>query len=436
MNGQDDLTAVLERLYRRRTFGIRPGLEMTNSILDQLDRPQDGYRVIHVAGTNGKGSVCAMLDAVLREAGLRTALYSSPHLVRFNERFRINGEPIADSCLAEVLAAVEGPSDAAAGRLGREATFFEYTTAAAFEHFRRSGVEVAVVETGMGGRLDSTNVVDPALAVITRIDMDHTAYLGNTLSEIAGEKCGIIKQGRPLVSGPMDEDAAAVVAARAAAAGILHVQAAERVGIRVKSVDWSGQKVEVGTENVSYGTIRFPLVGEHQVENLAIAVAAIEVLEDVVGIPVSREHLRAGIAGVRWPGRFQVLRRDPVLVIDGAHNPSGARTLARTLDRLSGEHPIGLVVGMCDDKDIRGFLAEFVGRAARLWAVPIASERSVSPSVIEDTARFLGMAVSATELAGALLEAERWSRDAGGIVCAAGSLFLVGEILGRWEEEH
>ena len=425
-----DLDTTLERLYRRRSFGIRPGLRMTARILEKLGDPQAAYRVVHVAGTNGKGSVSAILESMLRAAGLRTALYTSPHLVRFNERFRVDGDPIADPLLAEILQALEKPAAEAAQELSREATFFEYTTAAAFEFFRRAQVDIAVVETGMGGRLDATNVVKPELTVITRIGMDHTMYLGNTLEEIAMEKCGIIKPRCPLVSGSMDDEAFAVVARSASAAGVTHVPAAETVSIKIVSAGWSGQKVRIETQAASYGGVDFPLVGEHQVENLATAVAAAEALADAAGVPLREEHIRSGTAKVEWPGRCQVLREQPLVVLDGAHNPGGARVLARTVARLSKGCPLGLVVGMCNDKDVRDFLAEFPCAGGRLWAVAIDNERSMTPGELRSIAEGLGWQSCESDIGTALDEAERWSADTGGVACVTGSLFLAGEVLG------
>lgn len=429
-----DMDAVLQRLYARRSFGIRPGLEMTAAVMERLDRPQDSYRVVHIAGTNGKGSTAAMLDSTLRAAGLRTGLYTSPHLVRFNERFRVNGVPISDTELANVLADIEEAAAVAAGGLRREATFFEYATAVAFEHFRRENVEIAVVETGMGGRLDATNVVTPALTIITRIGMDHTLYLGSTLEEIAEEKCGIIKAGCPLVTGAMDGEAFRVVARSAAAAGVTHVAAPDAVSVEVRSAAWFGQKVRIESETASYGTVDFPLAGEHQIENLGTAVAAAEALASMVGLPLTEDHIRGGVAGVEWPARCQVLKTDPLVVLDGAHNPGGARVLARTFSRLSGRSPLGLIVGMCDDKDLQGFLGEFPGAGGRLWAVPVPSERSLGPDEVCAAAQRLGWKATAGELVPARGESERWAAENGGVVCITGSLFLAGAVLGMLDE--
>ena len=426
---REEVKTVLERLYARRRFGVKLGLDVEEALLGRLGDPHKAYPVIHVAGTNGKGSVCAFVDSILRAAGLRTGLYTSPHLVRFNERIRVDGESIDDGSLGELAAAVEDASAAVTDEKDREPTFFECATAMALRHFRDAEVRMAVLETGMGGRLDATNVVSPLVSVITRVGMDHMTHLGPDIESIAGEKCGIMRPGVPVVCGQTDDTALSVIRREARRLGAPLIHAPERVSIRRVSQDFDGQKLVVESADCTYGTMRCALVGEHQLENLATAIAAVETMAGVAGIDFPEEAVREGAATVSWPGRCQLLRRDPPMILDGAHNPDASAALAKTVAALRGEAPIGLVAGMCGDKDMHGILAPFKRMVGRMWAVPISSARGADPREVLAAGRTLGWAGTATDLPIALAEAEAWARQHNGIICIAGSLFLAGDVL-------
>ncbi|MEI6149251.1 MAG: folylpolyglutamate synthase/dihydrofolate synthase family protein [bacterium] len=427
----NNLDSALERLYALRTFGIKPGLDVEIALLERLGNPQASFAAIHVAGTNGKGSVCAMLDAVLRTTGLTVGLYTSPHLVRFNERIRVNGVPISDVELAELFEAMEGHAEAVKrGAEGREVTFFEFTTALAFEYFRRRQVQVAVVEVGMGGRLDATNVVWPVISVITRIGLEHTAYLGTTLAAIAGEKAGIIKPGRPVVCGATPDEAREVIRSTAQERNAPYVEAAETVTARRVSQDLTGQKVAITSGDTGYGTVRLSLLGKHQLENVVSVVAALETLGGCSPLRVPPDLIRRGLGEARWPGRLQVLSETPPVVLDGAHNPDGARVLALALKDLFKKRKVGLIWGMCEDKDALGFAKALGGAVHRCWTVPIATERSLDPARLALLASGEGWETKVSGLVAAREEARQWALDNQGVVCIAGSLFLAGEVLG------
>ncbi len=426
-----NIEKTLERLYALRTHGIKPGLEVAEGLVSALGHPERSLAVVHVAGTNGKGSVCAMLESVLRAGGLRVGLYTSPHLVRFNERMRVDGEPIRDAELAELFEVVEPCADRIQRESpGREVTFFELTTALAFEHFRRQRVQVAVVEVGMGGRLDATNVVLPLVSVITRISLEHMQYLGTTLEAIAGEKAGIIKPGRPVVCGAMPEEAREVMRSVAGRHGAPFIDAAERVSVRRVSQGLEGQKVAIAGAATDYGTVALGLLGRHQLENCATAVAAVETMADYSPIAIPPETVRGGLASAEWAGRLQVLSSDPPVLLDGAHNPDGARALGVALKELRGKRKVGLVWGMCGDKDAPGFARALGGQVHRCWTAPIATERSVAPETLAQVARTQGWETeAAVKLDVAIGAAWQWAHDTGGMVCIAGSLFLAGEVL-------
>jgi len=361
------LSKALTSLYSRTAFGIKPGLEIVQALLARSGNPERAVPCIHVAGTNGKGSVCAMLEVTLRAAGLKTGMYTSPHLVRFNERFRIDGECIADDELETLLDVMEKNAKALESKQHlRPATFFEISTALAFEYFQRSEVDVAVIETGMGGLWDATNVVTPIVSVLTRIGIDHTDYLGDSIEQIASEKCGIMKPGRPAVCAPMSEDVRAVAEDYSAQIGAALVMAEDLVSVQRVDVDSSGrQKVRVEMDDLGC-SLFLPLPGRHQVENLGVALATLEILNRVGFVDLNTDLLKQGLNSLKWPGRCQLLTDDPPVYIDAAHNPSGARVLAVVLKELANGRPVALVAGFLADKDAVGILRALSGITRRL----------------------------------------------------------------------
>ncbi len=420
----------LSRLYRLHAAGIKFGLETEVALLERLGHPERNLAIIHVAGTNGKGSVCSMLESVLRRAGLKTGLYTSPHLIRFNERIRVNGQCIKDETLATLIPLVDEQAKLTAARPGgQEVTFFEFTTALAFEHFKREHVDIVVLETGMGGRLDATNVIVPLISVITGISLEHTHCLGKDLASIAAEKGGIIKPGRPVVVGPLDDESLAVIQRLAQERQARLIQAGDAVAVRRKSQNLDGQQVSIDSESVSYGSFRCPLIGRHQLENMGVAVAVLEVLRDECGVAVTLQAVKEGLERVRWPGRCQVLSKEPVTILDGAHNPEGAQVLSQVLQELVKGQPVGLVTGMCADKDLDGFLQALAGKVRRLWAVPLRTERSRPLDVMAAKSQFFGCPVTTASVPDALREAAAWAVANRGVVCIAGSLYLAGEVL-------
>lgn len=309
---------------------IKLGLDRIRALLAALGDPQRDYRVVHVAGTNGKGSVCAMIEAGLRAAGVRTGLYISPHLIEPTERIQISGLPVSQAWFERAFNLVHKT----AARLGLDThpTYFETVTAMAFWLFRELRVETAVVEVGLGGRLDATNVVEPALTVITPIDFDHQAYLGETIEEIAGEKAGILKPGVPAIFARQRPEAAGVLESRAAALGV-PVRRAEEFEVRDLVITARGS---------SFSGIVCPLAGEHQAGNAVTAALALESL----GISPK------GIAETRWPGRLEHVAPNPDILLDGAHNPAGARALAAYLQRFYGGRTIRMIFGAMRDKAV------------------------------------------------------------------------------------
>lgn len=427
------MKAILERLYARRRFGMKPGLQRMEALMERLGHPEHELLAVHVAGTNGKGSVVAMIAAMLQAAELgRVGRYTSPHLRCFNERICIDGEPTPDELLLPVLEAVEKAADNAEddAACGGAATFFECATAAAFELFRREGIRLAVIETGLGGRLDATNVLLPVVSVITRIGLEHCEQLGNTLEAIAGEKAGIIKAGRPVVLGAMDEEARVRIAARARELGAPLVLSEDLVTVVARSRGLEGLQATVATEQRDLGQVRLGLCGSFQTQNLATAVAAVETFGNVTQLPLPDAALKAGLAAVRWPGRFQVVRRAPDVIVDGAHNPDAMRSLREALKGIRFKGPLALVAGFCDDKDINGCFKIIAGMVRCGWGIAIPSARTLPAAATTEAMRRAGIEAQVSDsLAAALGEAEAWAQTEGGMVVVCGSLFLAGAAL-------
>ncbi len=428
----DTVCGFLEALAARQRFGVRQGLEVMEALMARMGRPESGLAAIHIAGTNGKGSVAAMIDSVLRTAGMPCGRYTSPHLQRFNERIFISGEPVSDACLNAAVAAVESAARGVVAAGADEPTFFECATAAAFEVYRRTGVRLVALETGLGGRLDATNVVTPLVSVITRIGLEHTQWLGDTLEKIAGEKAGIIKPGRPVVCGAMSDEARGVVLRRAAELGCRVVDAGEAVTVSAVRARPEGLEARVSTGARDLGRVSLPLGGLFQAENLATAVAALEATEEALGLRLPDEAFREGLSRVCWPGRFQLVSREPPIIVDGAHNPDCATALRLALRKSGLPGPMGLVAGFCDDKDAGAFLKILASSFVRAWAVTIPSPRAVGRDGVCALMRANGLpAETAEDLGVALAEARTWAQAAGGTVVICGSLFLAGEALKR-----
>ena len=403
---------AIEYLQGIRLFGQQLGLEATRAFLSQLGNPQDGLRFIHIAGTNGKGSVAALTSAALTAAGYRTGMYTSPHLVSFCERFQIDGNMISEADAVRWVEKLRPLLDAKSGP--RALTFFEAVTAMALGYFKEQGVEVVVWETGLGGKLDATNVVTPLVSVITNIGFDHMQYLGQTLQEIAGEKAGIIKPGVPVVTVARGEALQVIgeVARQNDAPVMLPV------GARVRE-DEHGQEVAVDGK-----IFWIPLLGPHQVTNCATAVAALR----ASGLKLSDEQIREGFRKARWPGRFQVI--DGKVVLDGAHNEPAARELAAALaQRFEGKR-LALVLGVLRDKQYRQVCEWLAPLAEKIFCVPVNSERRCEPEELAAVCRKVnpGAVVSVCV---DVAEGYRRAMATGDVVVITGSLFLVGEAMSR-----
>lgn len=420
----------LQQLADRRRFGMRPGLDTIRALLSRLSHPEEGLAAIHIAGTNGKGAVAALCESVLRAAGYPVARYTSPHLVRVNERFLIGGRPVGDEALEAAAREVEPAVKALEAETGAEVTFFECLTAVAFVLFRREGVRLVALEAGLGGRLDATNVVVPLASVITRIGLDHCDWLGDTVEQVAAEKAGIIKAGRPVVCAAMPEEARQVIASAAAGLGAPFVDACEAVSVSVSKSGLDGQTLKLATGSRALPPVRLPLAGAFQVENVCAAVAALEAAS-ACGLELPDAAFVAGLETVCWPGRFQLAAKDPPVIVDGAHNPEGARALRQALKGCGVRAPVGLVAGYCGDKDALGHVRALAPVVRRAWGVAVPNPRTLTAGQAAGVLRMggVGEADACDSLEEALGRAREWAREAGGVVVVCGSLFLAGAAL-------
>lgn len=377
------------------------GLDRIRAVLKALGDPQNSYRTVHVAGTNGKGSTCAMIEAGLRAVGVRTGLFTSPHLIEPVERIQIDGIPVTKEQFRKAFEIVHDT----AGRLDLDChpTYFETVTAMGFWLFRELGVATAVIETGLGGRLDATNVILPAVAAITAIDFDHEAYLGHTIEAIAGEKAGILKRGVPVVFAKQRPEAESVLEDRA-----------RELDVRVdRAADFEIRDLEIDARGSSFNGLRCPLAGEHQVDN---AVTAVQVLQEL-GVPAD------GIAEARWPGRLECVAPNPDVILDGAHNPAGARALRRYLERFYPEKKLWMIYGAMRDKSVEEIAEILFPLADALILTAPAGARAVRPEALRELS---GKGRTAENFSAAmdLVNSEVSADD---VVVVTGSLFLIGE---------
>ena len=421
--------AQLDRLWALSPGADVLGLERITRLLNRLGNPQEALPpVFHVAGTNGKGSTCALLRAAIEAAGHDVHVFSSPHLVRFNERIRIAGKLIDDASLAALLAEVLDHAD------GIGASFFEITAAAAFLAFARTPAAATIVEVGLGGRLDATNVIRrPAVTGIAALGMDHEAFLGNRLVDIAGEKAGIAKAGVPLVTMNYSAACTARIAAVADAAG---------APVIARNAAWwsdtSRNTVRYRDTGFTLVSTRPRLVGPHQTRNLALAFA---MLRHQGAINVPEAAMRAAAEWARWPARMQRLGHGPLharlpdgseLWLDGAHNPSAARPVAQSLGRIADDRPVTLVLGMLSNKDAEGVLRLLAPMVSRVVAVPVPNHACHAPAELAAAAQRLGVAATSTDSLETALE--NLASEPPHVVLIAGSLYLAGEALARNDE--
>ncbi len=424
MVSQNSYDSCLKHMYALQRFGIKLGLSTIRKILKGLGDPQNTFACIHVAGTNGKGSVASSLASILYRSGYKTGLYTSPHLVRFNERIQVNNRPITNK---NVVASYNAVKRVHHGK--RRPTFFEFTTAMALFEFGRQNVNWAIIETGMGGRLDATNIIRPALSIITNISLEHREYLGNTLSQIAGEKAGIIKKRIPVITGIRQRKALAVVERIAGEKTAPLFQMGADFKIRRSP---PGAFSYYGLENV-WRNLQTALSGSHQVDNAALVLATCELLNRN-NVVISLDNIKKGLSKNIWPGRLEIVSDDPSIILDGAHNLAAARNLAGFLSTNLAGRNITLVIGILDDKPYKAMLKSLLPSADRVIFTRAKIDRALAPQKLYEVAKNLNKDTAIIpDVARAVKHAIDTSPPHGAI-CIAGSLYVVGEAKEAFEK--
>ena len=439
----DKAQSVLDDLLTRiPEHKLRPRLEPTKRAVELLGDPQKSYRVIHVTGTNGKTSTTRFIERILRELGLRTGRFTSPHLVRLNERMAIDGEPVEDEVLFEVWQDIAPILEIVDAELEAEGesklTFFEALAALGFAVFADAPVDVLVLEVGMGGEWDSTNVADGDVAVFTPVALDHTDRLGHTFAEIAKTKSGIIKPGALVVSSTQPEDARAVIADRAAHIGESFKMYGSDFEAELIETTPLGQRFNLKTLAGTYSDLFMPLHGLHQLENLALAVVAVESFIGGGQQRILDDVLRVAVADLSSPGRLQVINREPLTILDAAHNPHGAHSLVGSLtNSFALDRPVA-VLAVLGDKDVRGVLEAFVGVFSDVFITQSSSPRATEAAEIGELANEIladSVIHVVSDLRVAIAEAERKAIEAKTAVVVTGSITLVGDVLKLKQEE-
>ena len=439
MDTETAYNQALDYLYSYVDYSLKKSSELVKAhfelgrmraLMDYLGAPQGTYPIIHVAGTKGKGSTSALMASALTAAGYKTGLYTSPHLQDYGERIQIDGQPIPHARLVELVEEVK-PFVAKIPAL----TTFEITTALGLLYFSRQKVEAAVIEVGLGGRLDATNVVTPCVSVITSLSYDHMAVLGNTLTLIAGEKAGIIKPGIPVVSSPQRDEALAVLEKVA-------VERKARLTLVGRDVPFKSMEHSLDGQTLAILNplqepypksviLRIPLLGAHQVANAATAYTALQ----ASGLRLAEADIRRGFAEVRWPCRFEIVRREPPVVLDSAHNLDSFEKLAQTLDDYFPGRPVILIFGASEDKDVTGMINTLKSRLSRVIGTKAIHPRALEPEQIVETASQLGIpAEMKADVAAALARALELATNDGKLILSAGSMFVTAEVKTAWEK--
>jgi dihydrofolate synthase / folylpolyglutamate synthase len=432
--GRDEYRATLERLFRRRRFGMRPGLEVVRALLDALDHPERSFPAVHITGSKGKGSVAAMVRAILTAHGLRSGLFISPHLTSYRERIQRDGRPIGREAVVEGIRRIDrlGTQLEGTGRIDRAPTFFEVTTALALDWFREEKVDAAVVEVGIGGRLDATNVLDSRVGVITTIELEHTDVLGPTIASIAREKSGILHPGMVGVIGELVPDALAVVEAEAGRNGVPLWRLGTEVRVDARELFEDGQEFGVRLPGHAIAEIRLPLLGRFQPGNAALAIAAAARFLSSVGRELDEVKVREALAGVRWRGRLERVSRRPEIYYDVAHTPESARAVAVSLAEVSPlaePSECAIVFGSLRGKDVPKILDAFAPLARTIVLVPVRSARGLSPEELRTAAvgRFPRIVLARSAEEGVRIGRAATGPD--GYLLVVGSDYLIGELL-------
>ncbi|MBF0120295.1 MAG: bifunctional folylpolyglutamate synthase/dihydrofolate synthase [Desulfobacterales bacterium] len=406
-------------MFGLKRFGIKLELSTIQGMLNALGNPEKNYRSIHIAGTNGKGSIASSISSILHKSGYKVGLYTSPHLIHFNERICINNNPITDEEVVSLYNLTKDiPKDY------RDPTFFEITTAMALYEFSKEKVDFAVIETGMGGRFDATNIISPIVSIISNISLEHQMYLGNTIAKIAYEKAGIIKKDTPIITGAKQKSAVSVIeeAAQSKNAPIYRLKKDFKVVRNNKSNTFS----YYGLNNI-WHNVKIALLGDYQIENAAISIAACEIINKNLDKNLSFENIQEGLLATKWPGRLEVVCNSPKVILDGAHNLNGAKNLAKFLSKNIQKEKLTLVIGILNDKPFGSILRCLLPLCKRAILTTPKIDRAVPAKELYAIAKTINGNVKIIEDVGNAVRYASETSNNEDTVCIAGSLYVVGE---------
>ncbi|MEJ8554751.1 bifunctional folylpolyglutamate synthase/dihydrofolate synthase [Tepidibacter sp. Z1-5] len=419
---------ALEYIHGTYKFGRVLGLDNITKLLSLLDNPQDDLKIIHVAGTNGKGSTCSFINSMLISGGYKVGIYTSPYLESFTERIRINSENIEESELARVTEIVKSKVDNMVESGFNHPTEFEIVTAIAFYYYKEQNVDVVVLEVGMGGRFDATNVIKkPLINVITPISIDHTDYLGDTLAKIAYEKGGIIKDDCEVVMYPQDKESEAVikeiVKEKNCTLTMANIENKE-----ITQMDVLGQVFNCKVKDTVYNNLEIQLIGKHQVNNAIVAINVVRILRDKYGFEISDKDIYEGLKNTKWPGRIEVLTKEPLFIIDGAHNVDGAKSLCNTIDNYMGDKDITLVLGMLKDKDVRTVCEILIPRCKNVITTNPNNPRAMKADELKEIVNDLNKECASCDDIEKAVKLAIKKTDKNSVIICAGSLYMIGDI--------
>ncbi|GKZ02391.1 bifunctional folylpolyglutamate synthase/dihydrofolate synthase [Paraclostridium bifermentans] len=419
---------ALQFIHESHKFGMRLGLDNIKKLLELLGDPQNNLKIIHVAGTNGKGSTCSFISSILKESGYKVGLYTSPFLETFTERIRVNGENISEEEVGKIVSLIKEKIEIMVSEGYSYPTEFEIVTAMAFYYYNQEKVDFVALEVGLGGRYDATNVIDkPVVSAITSISLDHTGILGDTLAKIAFEKGGIIKENCPTIVYPQQEEASEVIKNICAEKKSKYIEC-DFKNIEIKSSNINSQIYNCNINGKELRDLEIKLIGDHQIKNSIVALNVIEYLNDIKITNISEENIRKGLLGTKWPGRIEKISENPMFIIDGAHNEEGAKSLANSIDKYFENKNKILVIGMLEDKDIDSVLDLLIPKFNKVITTTPDNPRAIDANKLKEKIERYNIEVTCKPNIKEAVDYALEISNKDDVIISAGSLYMIGNV--------
>lgn len=419
---------ALQFIHESHKFGMRLGLDNIKKLLELLGNPQNNLKIIHVAGTNGKGSTCSFISSILKESGYKVGLYTSPFLETFTERIRVNGENISEEEVGKIVSLIKEKIEIMVSEGYSYPTEFEIVTAMAFYYYNQEKVDFVALEVGLGGRYDATNVIDkPVVSAITSISLDHTGILGDTLAKIAFEKGGIIKENCPTIVYPQQEEASEVIKNICAEKKSKYIEC-DFKNIEIRSSNINSQIYNCNINGKELRDLEIKLIGDHQIKNSIVALNVIEYLNDIKITNISEENIRKGLLGTKWPGRIEKISENPMFIIDGAHNEEGAKSLANSIDKYFENKNKNLVIGMLEDKDIESVLDLLIPKFNKVITTTPDNPRAIDANKLKEKIERYNIEVTCKPNIKEAVDYALEISNKDDVIISAGSLYMIGNV--------